>query len=205
MVKLLCNKIMFQVDQKFFHFSLEVYWPGKDEVGRLTSKNLVGKWTVLLFYPADFTFVCPTELADLNRLYPEFKKLKTEIVAVSTDTVHTHKAWLEVEKLLSGVKYPMAADHNGKFSKELGIYDEETGKAQRATFIIDPQGTLRAVDIVSDSIGRSAGEALRKLRALEFVSKNPGKVCPANWDEDKIALMPSIKKSGKVYKEYEKR
>lgn len=195
---------MFQVDQKFPQFSLEVYWPLKDEVGRLTSKDITQKWTILLFYPADFTFVCPTELADLSRLYSEFKKLKAEIVAVSTDTVYTHKAWLESEKLLSGIKYPMASDHNGKFSKELGIYDEETGKAQRATFIIDPQGTLRAIDIVSDSIGRSAAELLRKLKALEFVGKNPGKVCPANWDEDKKALTPSIKKAGKVYKEYEK-
>ncbi len=196
---------MFQVDQKFPHFSLEVYWPGKDEVGRLASKNLIGKWIILLFYPADFTFVCPTELADLNHLYQEFKKLKAEIVAVSTDTVYTHKAWLEVEKLLTGVKYPMAADHNGNFSKELGIYNEEKGMAQRATFIIDPEGVLRAVDIVSGSIGRSADEALRKLRALDFVSKNPGKVCPANWDKDKTALTPSIKKAGKVYKEYEKK
>lgn len=193
---------MFQVDKKFSHFSLEVYWPPKDAVGRLTSKDLVGKWIVLLFYPADFTFVCPTELADLNRLYPEFKKFKAEVVAVSTDTVYTHKAWLEVEKLLTGVKYPMAADHNGKFSKELGIYDEENGMAQRATFIIGPDGILRAVDVVSGSIGRSASETLRKLKALVFVSKNPGKVCPANWDEDKTALTPSIKKSGKVYKEY---
>ena len=196
---------MFQIDQKFPQFSLEVYWPLKDEVGRVGSKDLIGKWTVFLFYPADFTFVCPTELADLNHLYQEFKKLKAEIVAVSTDTVYTHKAWLEVEKLLTGIKYPMAADHNGKFSKELGIYDEEKGMAQRATFIIDPQGVLRAVDIVSDSIGRSAKETLRKLRALDFVSKNPGKVCPASWDEDKKALTPSIKKAGKVYKEYEKK
>ncbi|MBI2635033.1 MAG: peroxiredoxin [Parcubacteria group bacterium] len=196
---------MFQIDKKFPHFSLEVYWPLKDEVGRLASKDLAGKWTVILFYPADFTFVCPTELADLNHLYPEFKKLKAEIVAVSTDTVYTHKAWLEIEKLLSGIKYPLASDHNGNFSKELGIYSEENGMAERATFIIDPGGILRAVDIVSDSIGRSAVETLRKLKALEFVSKNPGKVCPAKWDEDKIALTPSIKKSGKVHKEYEKR
>ena len=194
---------MFQVDQKFPHFSLEVYLPEKDEVGRLTSKDLLGKWVVLLFYPADFTFVCPTELADLNALYPEFKKLRAEVVVASTDTVFTHKAWLEVEELLRGVKYPMAADHNGKFSRELGIYNEEKGMAQRATFIIDPEGVLRSVDIVADAIGRSAHETLRKLKALIYVRSHPGKVCPVSWEEAG-ALEPSIKKAGKVYKEYRK-
>jgi len=192
---------MFQVDQKFPNFSLEVYLPEKDEVSRLTSKDLLASWAVLLFYPADFTFVCPTELADLNKLYPEFKKLDAEVLVVSTDTVFTHKAWLEVEELLAGFKYNMAADHNGRFSKELGIYDEEKGMAQRATFIIDPEGVLRAVDIVSDAIGRSAHEVLRKLKALEFVRKNPGRVCPASWEE-LGTFEPSIKKAGKVYKEF---
>lgn len=195
---------MFLVDQKFPHFNLEVYLPEKDETGKLTLKDLAGKWVVLVFYPADFTFVCPTELADLNKLYEEFKKLDAEIIVASTDTVFTHKAWLEVEELLHGVKYPMAADHNGQFSKELGIYDEEKGMAQRATFIIDPEGELRAADIVSDPIGRSASEALRKLRALVFVRKHPGKVCPSSWEETGITLEPSIKKAGKVYREYKK-
>lgn len=182
---------------------MEVYLPEKDEAGKLTLKDLAGKWVVFLFYPADFTFVCPTELADINNLYPEFKKLGAEVVVASTDTVFTHKAWLDAEQLLSGVQYPMAADHNGKFSQTLGIYDKEKGMAQRATFIVDPEGMLRAVDIVSDAIGRSAGETLRKIKALEFVRKNPGKVCPANWEE-LGTLEPSIKKAGKVYKEYRK-
>ena len=180
---------------------LEVYLPKKDEVDALTSKDFLGKWVVLLFYPADFTFVCPTELADLNKLYPEFKKLKSEVVVISTDTVYTHKAWLEVEQLLKGITYPMAADHNGKFSRKLGIYNEEKGMTERATFIIDPKGILRAVDMVSDAIGRNAAETMRKLKALVFVETHPGKVCPANWDEGAATLAPSIKKSGKVYKE----
>lgn len=192
---------MYRVDQKFSTFTLEAYFPEKHDVNKISSKDLSGKWAVLLFYPADFTFVCPTELADLHRLYSEFKKFKAEVIVASTDTVYTHKAWLDVEELLKGVKYPMAADHNGKFSRELGIYDEEKGMAQRAAFIIDPEGVLRAVDIVSDSIGRNAYELLRKLRALVFVSKNPGKVCPASWEETGVTLTPSIKKAGKVYKE----
>lgn len=182
---------------------MEAYVPEKDDVRRITSKDFLGKWVVLLFYPADFTFVCPTELADLNRLHSEFKKLKAEVVVVSTDTVFTHKAWLETEALLKGVRYLMAADHNGKFSRELDIYDEENGMAQRAAFIIDPAGVLRAADLVSDAIGRSAAEILRKLKALVFVRSHPGKVCPVSWEETGIALTPSIKKSGKVYKEYQ--
>lgn len=193
---------MFSIDQKFPVFSLEAFVPDKDDVRRIASKDLLGRWVVLLFYPADFTFVCPTELADLSRLHTEFKKLKTEIVAVSTDTVFTHKAWLETEAFLKGVKYLMAADHNGKFSRELGIYNEENGMAQRGAFIIDPEGVLRAADLVSDSIGRSADEILRKLKALMFVRSHPGKVCPVSWEETGVVLTPSIKKVGKVYKEY---
>lgn len=194
---------MFRIDQKFPTFSLEAYVPEKDDVRRLVSKDLLGKWVILLFYPADFTFVCPTELADLNRLHHEFKKLKAEIVVASTDTVFTHKAWLETEALLRGVRYLMAADHNGKFSRELGIYDEEKGMAERAAFIIDPEGVLRAADLVSDTIGRSAAEILRKLKALVFVRSHPGKVCPVNWEETGIVLSPSVKNAGKVYKEYQ--
>ena len=194
---------MLEIDKKFPHFSLEVYLPEKDDVGRLTpdDKSLKGKFLVFLFYPADFTFICPTELVDLNRRYDEFKKYKAEIVGVSTDTVYTHKAWIEMEELLKGLKYPLAADHNGRFSKTLGIYDEETGQAVRAAFIVDPDGILRSIDIVADNIGRSAGELLRKVKALHFVRTNPGKVCPASWDEGSPTLTPSIKIAGKVHRE----
>lgn len=189
------------VDQKFPHFSLETYHPEKDEVVRVSLDDFSGKWLVLFFYPADFTFVCPTELLDLNRRYEDFKKLGAEIVAVSTDTVYTHKAWVEMEELLKGLHYLMAADHNGKFSQTLGIYDEEKGMAQRAVFIVDREGILRSVQIVADAIGRNAGEILRQVKALDFVQKNPGKVCPASWDEGQPTLTPSIKKAGKVYKD----
>lgn len=194
---------MFQVDRKFPHFSLEVYHPEKDDVGRLThdDKLLKDKFLVFLFYPADFTFICPTELVDLNRRYDEFKKYGAEVIGVSTDTVYTHKAWIEMEELLKGLKFPMAADHNGKLSKELGIYDEDTGMAVRAAFIVDPDGILRTIDIVADNIGRSAGELLRKVKALHFVRNNKGMVCPASWDEGSPTLKPSIKIAGKVHKE----
>lgn len=192
---------MYQVDQKFPHFSLEVYDPQREEVGIIALKDFEERWLVLFFYPADFTFVCPTELLDLNKKHDEFRKLKAKLVGVSTDTVFTHKAWIETEELLNGLKYQLAADHNGKFSRELGIYDEEKGMAQRAVFIIDPDGVLRASEIVADAIGRSASEILRKLKALDFVRKNPGHVCPASWDEGGATLQPHISKAGKVFKE----
>ena len=195
---------MFTVDQKFPEFSLETYFPGRDELGRLSSSDFAGQWLILFWYPKDFTFVCPTELADLNARVDEFKALGAQIVSVSTDTVYTHKGWVEVEKLITGLGYPMAADHNGRLARELGIYDEEGGVAQRAAFTIDPSGVLRAADIVSDSIGRSAGELLRKLKALKFVAENPGRVCPASWDEGGPTLQPSIKIAGKVQGEIAK-
>ena len=195
---------MFQVDKKFPRFLLETYNPGKEAIEKIHSEEFHGKWLVLFFYPADFTFVCPTELLDMNRRQEDFDKLKAEVVAVSTDTVYTHKAWIEMEELLKGFKYLMAADHNGKFSRELGIYDEDNGMAQRATFIIDPEGILRAAYIVSDPIGRSAGEIVRMLKALKFVRENPGKVCPASWDEGSEAIEKGIKHAGKVYKQLKK-
>lgn len=193
---------MFAVDQKFPSFSLETYSPEKEKVERIKNDDFKGRWLILFFYPADFTFVCPTELFDLKKHYDEFKKLKTEVIAVSTDTVYTHKAWIETEELLKGLKYLMAADHSGKFSRELGIYDEDTGVAQRAAFIIDPEGILRSVEIVADAIGRSAGELMRKLKALQYVAKHPGFVCPASWEEGEAVLKPGIEKAGKVYREY---
>lgn len=193
---------MFQIDKKFPGFSLEVYNPQKEEVEKTVLKDFEGFWLVLFFYPADFTFVCPTELLDLNKRRDDFNQLKTEIVVVSTDTVFTHKAWIDVEELLKGFKYKMAADHNGKFSRELGIYDEDNGMAQRAVFIIDPDGVLRAAEIVSDAIGRNASEILRRIKALDFVRKNPGHVCPASWDEGSQTLQPDVKKAGKIFMEF---
>ncbi len=190
---------MFTVDKKFPDFSLEVYLPEQDDIGRIVQDDFAGKWLVLFWYPKDFTFVCPTELADLNHRFNEFRALGAEIVSVSTDTVYTHKGWIASEELIKGLKYPMAADHSGRLARELGIYDEESGVAQRSAFIIDPDGVLRAVDIVSDSIGRSAGEILRKVRALKFVRDHPGQVCPASWDEGDETLSPSIKIAGHVH------
>jgi len=197
-------KNMFKIDSKFQDFSLEAYNPKTEEIENISSDKLKGCWYILIFYPADFTFVCPTELVDVNNRYEDFKKLNTEVIGVSTDTAHTHRGWIQMEELLHGLKYPLASDHTGNFSRELGILYEDSGKAQRAAFIVDPDGILRAADIVSDDIGRNASEILRKLKALDFVRKNPGKVCPASWDEGAPTLTPNIKLAGKVAGELKK-
>ena len=189
---------VFTVDKKFPDFSLPAYFPERGEDGRVSLADFSGKWLVLFWYPADFTFVCPTELADLQKRLDEYRALGAELVGASTDTIYTHKGWIDHEELLSGLKFPLAADHAGAFSRELGIYDGASGMAQRAAFIIDPDGVLRAADIVADAIGRSGGELLRKLKALKFVHENPGKVCPASWDEGAPTLSPSIKIAGNV-------
>lgn len=193
---------MFTIDERFPDFQLEVYHPEKDEEGTLSLDEVfsgtTNEFLVLFFYPADFTYICPTELADLARRAEEFKKYNTEVVVISTDTVYTHKAWLEHEKALKNVKYVMAADHNGKLSRDLGIYGEMRGLAQRATFVIDSGKMLRVVDIVADTIGRSSAELVRKVKALHYVKHNPGQVCPASWDEGGATLTPSIKIAGRV-------
>ncbi|MBI4127644.1 MAG: peroxiredoxin [Parcubacteria group bacterium] len=196
---------MFKIDTPFPDFTLDAYLPKKKDEGKVSLKDFKGKWLILFWYPADFTFVCPTELADIATRYKEFQEYDAEILGASTDTIYTHKAWLETEKLLKEVSYPIAADHAGHFARMLTIYDETSGMAQRAAFIIDPDGILRAVDIVSDPIGRSAGELLRKLKALYFVRKNPGRVCPASWDEGQATIKKSLAIAGDVGKGMSKR
>jgi peroxiredoxin (alkyl hydroperoxide reductase subunit C) len=180
-------------------FTLDTYFPETGEVKKVNLSDYRGKWLILFFYPADFTFVCPTELKDMANVYDEIRKLNGEVLAISTDTVFTHKAWLENEKLLENVKYPMAADHNGALSKYLGIYNEDNGISDRATVIIDPDGKVSTIYIVDEPIGRSARETVRLLKALKYVSENPGKACPASWDEGAPTIDVSIKIAGHVY------
>jgi len=195
---------MFQIDKKFPNFKMPAYDPVRDSITEVSPKVAKGKFLVLFFYPADFTFVCPTEIADMMRRANDFKKAGAEVIVVSTDSVYSHKGWVEMEELLKGLKYLMASDKGAKLSKELGIYDEEGGVAQRAAFIIDDGQILRSADITADQIGRSAGEILRKVRALKFVSTHKGKVCPASWDEGSATITPSIKIAGKVKKNLKK-
>jgi len=195
---------MIKINESFPIFTLETYDPSSQKSMDVSLSEYKGKWLVLFFYPADFTFVCPTELRDLIKKYPEIRKFNAEVLAVSTDTVYTHKAWAEAERLLQGMQFRMSADHAGVLARELGIFNEKSGMADRAVYIIDPDGMLRAYEIVTDNIGRSATEIVRKLKALEYVRNNPGHACPVSWDTDGKDLKKGLDISGKVYEALEK-
>jgi len=164
-----------------------------------------GKFLVLFYYPADFTFVCPTELEDLAEKYDQIKKEGAEVIAMSTDTVYTHLAWHATEKLLENVKFPMGEDHTGIIAKMFNIYDYKTGVAYRATIIIDPDGTVVGMEINNTDVGRDADELLRKIKAFKYVREHPGEVCPAKWGKDvNITLKPGENLVGRVYEYYKK-
>jgi peroxiredoxin (alkyl hydroperoxide reductase subunit C) len=153
---------------------------------------------VLFFYPADFTFVCPTELGSLADAYPELQKLEVEVLSVSTDTAFVHKAWHDNSETIKKITFPMIADPTGNISRKYGVYIEEEGLAYRGTFLIDPDGILKAYEIHDNSIGRSSVELLRKIHAAQFVRKYGDKVCPANWEPGKETLKPGLNLVGKI-------
>lgn len=178
------------------------YDPKKDEETTLKTVDYRGKkWLIFFFYPADFTFICPTELEELAALYPEFEKEGAEVFSVSTDTVFVHKAWHDNSDAIKKVRYPMVADPSGKLAKLFGVYIPEggdAGLALRGSFIVDPDGTLKALEIHDNSVGRSAKELLRKLRAAKFVREHGGEVCPASWEPGGKTLKPGMDLVGKI-------
>jgi NADH-dependent peroxiredoxin subunit C len=188
---------MAKVGQKV-QFENEIQYFQNNDIKKLKLADLKGKWTVLLFYPADFTFICPTELEEAANLYEEFQKAGAEVLSVSTDTVYTHKAWFDVSPAIKKIKFPMLADPTGNLCREFGTYIEEAGLSLRGTFIIDPDGILKAADIHDNSIGRSAKEILRKVQAAKFVRENKGEVCPAGWEPGKKTLKPGLDLVGKI-------
>ncbi len=157
-----------------------------------------GKWLILYFYPGNFTFVCPTELGELASLYNEFKKEGAEVISMSTDTVFSHKMWHETSDTIKQVTFPMGSDHRHNFVDAFDVYCEEDGLAYRASIIIDPNGIVRAVEVNDNSIGRSAHELLRKVKAAKYVNEHPGQVCPASWKEGDKTLTPGTNLIGKI-------
>ena len=168
------------------------------EFSEVTEATLRGKWSVVFFYPADFTFVCPTELGDLADNYEEFKKLGVEIYSVSTDTHFTHKAWHDSSETIGKIQYPMLGDATGTISRNFEVMIEADGLAERGTFVIDPEGVIQIVEITAGGIGRDASELLRKVKAAQYVAAHPGEVCPAKWKEGEATLAPSLDLVGKI-------
>lgn len=177
-------------------FEIETYQDEKIEKVKLSDYK--GKWLILFFYPADFTFVCPTELEEMADNYEAFKKEDAEVVSVSTDTVFVHKAWHDTSDAIKKIKYPMAADPTGNLSRTLGVYIEKEGVALRGSFIINPEGKIVLAEVNDNSIGRNAKELLRKLQAAKFVSEHDGQVCPASWTPGSDTLEPGLDLVGKI-------
>jgi peroxiredoxin (alkyl hydroperoxide reductase subunit C) len=160
--------------------------------------DLKGKWSVVFFYPADFTFVCPTELEDLAENYGEFQKLGVEIYSVSTDTHFSHKAWHDTSAAIKKIQYTMVGDPTGTISRNFEVMIEEAGLADRGTFVVDPDGKIQIVEITCGGVGRDAKELLRKVKAAQYVANHPGEVCPAKWKEGEKTLAPSLDLVGKI-------
>jgi len=177
-------------------FEIDVYT--EDDFSTVKLSDYHKKWLVLFFYPADFTFVCPTELEEMAALYEEFKKEGAEVISVSTDTKWSHKAWHDTSEAVGKITFPMAADPTGNLSRAFGVYIEESGVTLRGSFVIDPKGVLQAMEVHADGIGRNAKELLRKLRAAKFVHENGNQVCPASWEPGAETLEPGVKLVGKI-------
>ncbi|MBP1755239.1 MAG: ahpC [Firmicutes bacterium] len=170
----------------------------KDRFLEVTEQDFKGKWSVLCFYPADFTFVCPTELEDLQNNYEELKQLGVEVYSVSTDTHYTHKAWHDSSEAISKLTYVMIGDPSHTLSRNFDVLNEAEGLADRGTFIIDPDGVIQAVEINAGSIGRDAGILINKIKAAQYVRENPGEACPAKWRAGASTLKPGIDLVGKI-------
>jgi len=177
-------------------FSATAYQNGK--FIPVSDETMKGKWSVVVFYPADFTFVCPTELEDLADNYDEFKKLGVEVYGVSTDSHFAHKAWHDTSPAIGKVQYPLIGDPTTTLSRNFDVLIEEEGMALRGTFVINPEGQIKLCEIHDNGIGRDASELLRKVRAAQYVAAHPGEVCPAKWNEGEETLTPSLDLVGKI-------
>ena len=177
-------------------FQTQAYHNGK--FVPVSSEDLKGKWSIFFFYPADFTFVCPTELGDMADLYPDFQKLGVEVYSVSTDTHFVHKAWADASDTIKKITYPMIGDPTGAITRNFDVMIEEAGLALRGTFVVNPEGVVKVAEIHDLGIGRDASELLRKVKAAQYVASHPGEVCPAKWTEGAATLTPSLDLVGKI-------
>ena len=164
----------------------------------VSDADIAGKWSVFFFYPADFTFVCPTELGDLADNYEEFNRLGVDVYSVSTDTHFTHKAWHSTSDTIGKIQYAMIGDPTGQITRNFGMMREEQGLANRGTFLVDPDGVIQFVEVTAEGVGRNAVELLRKIKAAQYVRTHPGEVCPAKWEEGDDTLAPSLDLVGKI-------
>ena len=184
------------INTKIKPFAVSAYRSGS--FLEVTDTDLAGRWSIFFFYPADFTFVCPTELEDLADNYSDFESLGVEIYSVSTDTHFAHKAWHDSSPAITKIPYVMIGDPSGMITTNFGVMREGQGLADRATFLVDPQGVIQYSEVTAEGIGRSATELLRKIKAAQYVAAHPGEVCPAKWEEGEKTLIPSLDLVGRI-------
>ena len=190
------NKIMSLIGKEILPFKAQAFKNG--EFIEVTEADLKGKWSIVVFYPADFTFVCPTELEDMQNQYETLKSLGAEVYSVSTDTHFVHKAWHDSSEAIGKITYTMIGDPSHQISRNFDVLIEEDGVADRGTFIIDPDGVVQALEINAGGIGRDASTVVNKIKAAQYVRNNPGEVCPAKWQEGGETLKPSLDLVGKI-------
>lgn len=187
---------MSMIGKRIPEFKTQAYQNG--QFIPVSDADAIGKWSVFFFYPADFTFVCPTELGDLADYYAELQKMGVEVYSVSTDTHFVHKAWADASETIKKIKYVMLGDASGTITRGFDVMIEADGLAQRGTFVADPQGVIRICEITDGPIGRSAEELVRKIRAAQYVASHDGEVCPAKWKPGEKTLKPGLDLVGKI-------
>lgn len=185
-----------KINEQIIDFRVQAYHNG--EFKTVSRKDALGKWAVFFFYPADFTFVCPTELGDVADRYAQLKELGVEVYSVSTDTHFVHKAWHDASDTIKRIAFPMLADPTGTLTRAFGVHIEEEGVALRGTFVVNPEGHVKLAEIHDNGIGRNADELVRKIQAAQFVASHPGEVCPAKWTPGAATLKPGLDLVGKL-------
>jgi peroxiredoxin (alkyl hydroperoxide reductase subunit C) len=184
------------INSKVPDFKVQAYH--NDKFVTVSQNDLKGKWSIFFFYPADFTFVCPTELGDMADKYAQFKELGVEVYSVSTDTHFTHKAWHDASDTIKKIQFPMLADPTGHLSRAFGVHIEEEGLAYRGTFLVNPEGQIKLAEVNDNGIGRNADELFRKVQAAQYVASHDGEVCPAKWTPGEKTLKPGLNLVGKI-------
>lgn len=178
------------IGKNVIDFKVQAY--ADNNFKEVSRQDILGKWSVFFFYPADFTFVCPTELEDLANKYEEFQKIGCEIYSVSCDSHFVHKAWHDASKTIQKIKYPMLADPTGTLARGFDVMIEESGMAERGSFIVNPEGKIVAYEIIAGNVGRNADELFRRVQASQFVAEHGDQVCPAKWQPGAETLKPSL-------------
>lgn len=187
---------MSMIQKEVSDFSVQAYH--NDEFKTVAKQDILGKWTVFFFYPADFTFVCPTELEDLANSYEKFQGAGCEVYSVSCDTEYVHKAWHDASDTIKKIRYPMLADPTGALARDFDVYIEAKGLAERGSFIVNPEGKIVAYEVTAGNVGRNADELFRRVQASQFVAQHDGEVCPAKWQPGAATLKPSLDLVGQL-------